>query len=187
MLSVVFRWLRLTTHIGDFIGCYRFTNDARKHKWFFNGYSRWFGLLGDILTKKIFTRIDDYLCISKFKLNETVSVENIRMFDKTILISWKNLLQTHSINTYTYTIIQSTNSSKSKQTKKNRASEIKNIESNTSFRDLQSVRISFSLKSVLQIRLCFITLIFRLTRVFDLAVTETKREPEDVQTNGIIW
>ena len=48
ILSVVYRWLRLTTHIGDFIGRYRFTNGERTHRWFFYGYLRWFGLLGSL-------------------------------------------------------------------------------------------------------------------------------------------
>ena len=44
--SVIFRWLQLTTHIGGFIGCYRFTNGERTHRWFFYSYLRWFSLLG---------------------------------------------------------------------------------------------------------------------------------------------
>ena len=45
-LKKFYRWLRLTTHIGGFISCYRFTNGERTHRWFFNGYLRWLGLLG---------------------------------------------------------------------------------------------------------------------------------------------
>ena len=54
ILSVRFRWLRLTTHIGGFIGCYRFTNGERTQRWFFYGNLRWFGLLGRTRAKSLY-------------------------------------------------------------------------------------------------------------------------------------
>ena len=35
-------YIRLTTHIGGFIGCYRFINGERTHRWFFTVILRFF-------------------------------------------------------------------------------------------------------------------------------------------------